>query len=148
MLSWEFPPHVVGGLGKHVLELVPALIEDGVEVHLVTPRLGGGVAREPLWLPDGSRAGNGSLVYRVDAGHDIGDFFTNTWHDNIEVEGFCSKLIRHEAGFDLLHVHDWLPGFAGVALKHDFNLPLRQRGQKCSLREEDTFATLIRAHRR
>ena len=25
MFSWEFPPHVVGGLGKHVAELAPAL---------------------------------------------------------------------------------------------------------------------------
>ena len=25
MLSWEYPPHIVGGLGKHVAELAPAL---------------------------------------------------------------------------------------------------------------------------
>ena len=25
MFSWEFPPHVVGGLGKHVAELAPGL---------------------------------------------------------------------------------------------------------------------------
>ena len=25
MFSWEYPPHVVGGLGKHVAEIVPAL---------------------------------------------------------------------------------------------------------------------------
>ena len=23
MLSWEYTPHIVGGLGKHVVEIVP-----------------------------------------------------------------------------------------------------------------------------
>src|SRR5439155_5827654 len=84
----------------------------------------GGEPNEPLPLPDGSPAQNGSQVYRVDAGHTFGDFFTNTWHDNVEIEGFCSDLIRHQGGFDLIHNHDWLSGFAATALKHDFHLPL------------------------
>jgi len=29
MLSWEFPPHVVGGMGKHVVDLAPALVQQG-----------------------------------------------------------------------------------------------------------------------
>ncbi|MEA2574034.1 MAG: hypothetical protein QOH93_1332, partial [Chloroflexia bacterium] len=65
MLSWEYAPHVVGGMGKHVVELVPELLADGVEVHLVVPRLDGGEASEPLRMPDGSPAANGSCVYRV-----------------------------------------------------------------------------------
>src|SRR5947199_1550361 len=124
MLSWEYPPHIVGGLGKHVVELVPELIADGVEVHLVTPKLSGGEFNEPLLMPDGSPVANGSQVYRVEAGYDTGDFFTNTWHDNVQVEGFCSQLIRHVGCFDLIHNHDWLSGFAAVALKQDFHLPL------------------------
>src|SRR5207249_9903290 len=89
MLSWEYPPHIVGGLGKHVVEIVPELIADGVEVHLVTPKLSGGEFKEDLLMPDGSPAANGRQVYRVEAGYDTGDFFTNTWHDNVQVEGFC-----------------------------------------------------------
>lgn len=124
MLSWEYPPHFVGGMGKHVVELVPALVEKGVEVHLVAPRLSGGELSEPLSLPDGSSAPNGSRVYRIDAGYDMGDFFSNTWHDNTQIEGFCAQLIRDEGGFDLIHSHDWLSAFSAVALKHDFRLPL------------------------
>ncbi|NIP28563.1 MAG: glycosyltransferase family 4 protein, partial [Phycisphaerae bacterium] len=37
MLSWEFPPYVDGGLGRHVAELAPALAEQGVTVHVLTP---------------------------------------------------------------------------------------------------------------
>ena len=124
MLSWEYTPHIVGGLGKHVVEIVPELVADGVEVHLVVPKLSGGDFNEPLPLPDGSHATNGSQLYRIDAGQDIGDFFTNTWHDNTLIEGFCTQLIRQQSGFELIHNHDWLSGFAAVALKHDFRLPL------------------------
>lgn len=124
MLSWEYTPHIVGGLGAHVVDIVPELIADGVEVHLVVPRLSGGDYSEPLPMPDGSPATNGSRVYRVDPSGMQGDFFTNTWHDNIQVESFCTQLVRHEGGFDLIHDHDWLSGFAAIALKHNFHLPL------------------------
>ncbi len=124
MLSWEYTPHIVGGLGAHVVDIVPQMVEHGVEVHLVVPKLAGGEFTEPLPLPDGSHATNGSRVYRVDPSGIQGDFFTNTWHDNIQVEGFCTELIRRIGGFDLIHNHDWLSGFAAVALKHNFHLPL------------------------
>jgi glycogen synthase len=124
MLSWEYKPHIVGGLGKHVVELIPPLIEDGVEIHLVVPNLGGGAFNEPLLMPDGSPATNGSQVYRVDASGIPGDFFSNAWHDNILIGEFCKYLIKHEGGFDLIHNHDWLSGFAAIAVKHDFHLPM------------------------
>ncbi len=124
MLSWEYTPHIVGGLGKHVVEIVPELIADGVEVHLVTPNFDNAQFSEPLYLPDGTPAQNGSRLYRVNPSGMQGDFFTNTWHDNIGVEEFCTQLVRQEGGFDLIHDHDWLSGFAAIALKYDFHLPL------------------------
>jgi glycogen synthase len=124
MLSWEYTPHIVGGLGAHVVDIVPELIADGVEVHLVVPRLGGGEGMEPLPMPDGSPAKNGSTVYRINPSGMEGDFFTNTWHDNIEVQTFCARLIRHNDGFDLIHNHDWLSGFAAISLKQEFHLPM------------------------
>ncbi|MBF6612335.1 MAG: glycosyltransferase family 4 protein [Chloroflexi bacterium] len=124
MLSWEYTPHIVGGLGKHVVEIVPELIADGVEVHLVTPNFDNAQFSEPLYLPDGTPAQNGSRLYRVNPSGGQGDFFTNTWHDNIGVEEFCTHLVRQEGGFDLIHNHDWLSGFAAIALKNDFHLPL------------------------
>jgi glycogen(starch) synthase len=124
MMSWEYPPYLIGGLGQHVVELVPRLIEQGVEVHLVVPNMGGGVFNEPLLLPDGSPATNGSQVYRIDSTGPQGDFFTNAWHDNILIGEFCKYLIRTEGGFDLIHNHDWLTGFAAISAKHNFHLPL------------------------
>jgi glycogen synthase len=39
MLSWEYPPHIIGGLGRHVTDLTDALAQIGVEVHILTPHL-------------------------------------------------------------------------------------------------------------
>ncbi len=36
MLSWEYPPRTVGGLGRHVYDLAGALANLGVEVHVFT----------------------------------------------------------------------------------------------------------------
>jgi glycogen(starch) synthase len=124
MLSWEYTPYVVGGLGKHVIDLVPELIAKGVEVHLVVPRLAGGKVSESLHMPDGSRATNGSRVHRVEVSGVKFNFFTNTWHDNVLITEACRKLIRREGGFDLIHNHDWLSGFAATAIKHEHRLPL------------------------
>lgn len=36
-ISWEYPPHIVGGLGRHVADLAPALTEHDVIVTVLTP---------------------------------------------------------------------------------------------------------------
>jgi len=127
MLSWEYTPHVVGGLGKHVVELVPPLIAEGVEVHLVTPRYGEGEAEEAI------PGGNGqSRVYRVDAPGPTEDmsrmglpdnFFMNCWRTNINLENRGNELFK-QGGFDLIHAHDWLVSFSAVALKNTNHSPL------------------------
>lgn len=115
MLSWEYPPHVVGGLGRHVAELVPALVQLGVEVHLVTPRSAGGEALEES---------DGLAVYRVEPlDAPRSDFYTGTWLTNIKLEEIGGNLCTTK-GIDLIHNHDWLTAFSAAALKHDFKIPL------------------------
>ncbi|MGQ9584095.1 MAG: glycosyltransferase family 4 protein [Anaerolineae bacterium] len=118
MLSWEYPPHVVGGLGKHVADLVPALGRQGVEVHLLTPRWAGSELEESL-------EGGGS-VYRLDppAAGDGDSIHTVAWQANAILEEKAHQLWGALGGFDLIHVHDWLVSFAGGALKHAFKTPL------------------------
>lgn len=127
MLSWEYPPHNVGGLGKHVMELVPALARAGVEVHLITPRWLGGAGKEAVQEtvvdpahPEPAPA----TVYRIEPPSvDRADFFTDAWRTNVVIEEH-GKLLLEAGGYDLIHVHDWLVAFAGVALKHAYRLPL------------------------
>lgn len=112
MTSWEFPPHVVGGLGAHVGALAPALAGLGVEVHVVTPLQEGSPPREVM----------GSLtVHRVGAptqGRRYDSFYDEALTTNEDLRRYCDALVRETGAFHLLHNHDWLTSFAARALKH------------------------------
>ncbi len=116
MFSWEYPPHVVGGLGEHVAHLVPALATEGVEVHLVTPRWAGGPSEE---------RGEGYTIHRVNPPtFEAPDVYTCAWQTNLAMEKHAENLWRASDPFDLVHAHDWLVAFAPVALKRSFKTPL------------------------
>ena len=116
MISWEYPPHVVGGLGKHVMELAPALAGQGIDLHIVTPAWAGGAPEEH----------SGTLhVYRVappegpfDDVHDAAE------RANARLGDFAEELQGETGPFDLIHVHDWLGAFAGERIKHAYKIPL------------------------
>lgn len=116
MLSWEYPPHVVGGLGQHVSELVPSLAAQGVELHLLTPRWKGGEARESF---DGGR------IYRLDPpSGPFSDYHDTAVKANRILEDYAARLWEREKDFDLVHAHDWLVGFAACGLKRRFRVPI------------------------
>ncbi len=116
MFSWEYPPYVIGGLGKHVADLLPALAGlPGMDLHLVTPRWGGGALLEQMGQ---------ATVHRVEPPSTEGDFYTTAWQTNLRLEEYARHLGRETGPFDLIHVHDWLVAFAGVALKHGYKVPL------------------------
>jgi glycosyltransferase involved in cell wall biosynthesis len=117
MFSWEYPPHLVGGMGAHVAALVPALAAQGVEVAVVTPRWKGGPEVEPL------RAN--AMVYRVQTPvADPSNFFADTQQTNLTLEHFAQNLWGQGGGFDIIHAHDWLVSFAAEALKKLHKTPL------------------------
>lgn len=118
MLSWEYPPHVEGGMGQHVQHLAPALssADDTLELHLITPTFTGKAhqqARGRLtihWLP--VAAPQQEHLY-----HDV-------LQANGEFERRARELHRAVGGFDLLHVHDWLVSFAARSLHSSEHIPL------------------------
>ncbi|ADL11860.1 glycosyltransferase family 4 protein [Acetohalobium arabaticum] len=115
MVSWEYPPVSIGGLASHVEELSQALVEEDVEVHLITQ--GGEVS-------DRYAEENGVYIYRVDK-PDIStpDFLTWAMLVNYNFLEVANRLVN-ELDFDLIHIHDWLVGFTGKTLKHSYHLPL------------------------
>src|SRR5262245_32585885 len=46
MLSWEYPPRIVGGIARHVEEISWALAARGDKVHVVTCEFPGAAAEE------------------------------------------------------------------------------------------------------
>ncbi len=116
MLSWEYPPYVVGGLGKHVSELVPALARRGMHIDLATPMLGGGEAIE---------SEEGIRVHRIPASlEECPDFYAKAWQINRFLESACEGIIAQHGPFDLMHNHDWLSSFAARALAYKYGVPM------------------------
>jgi glycosyltransferase involved in cell wall biosynthesis len=116
MLSWEYPPYVVGGLGKHVSELAPALAQQGVTVHVVTPLCRGGQETET----DGDLT-----VHRVPLPEPCDTTYDAVMAANRALQEAGDWLIRSECqGMDLIHNHDWLTSFAARELKRAHKLPL------------------------
>ena len=117
MLSWEYPPHVVGGLGRHVTNLAPALVAEGIEVHVLTPLLRHGEPHEVT--PAGVH------VHRVPAPHmEDYSFLSFARETNAALERVAREL-QHQVGeFTLIHAHDWLVADAAIALKHAWRRPL------------------------
>lgn len=117
MLSWEYPPHLAGGLGAHVMDLVPALAAQGAEVTVVTPRWRGGAEAEELSL--------NARVFRVEPPvASVQNLFPDAQQTNLTLEHFVHALWEREGGFDLIHTHDWLVSFAAIALKKFYKTPL------------------------
>jgi len=118
VLSWEFPPRIVGGIARHVAELYPELVKLGHEVHLITVEFGEAPAYEVV---------EGIHLYRVPVGQNNGFF---AWVSKMnEAMGWLGGKLLNEAlaaaiPFEVLHAHDWLVGDAAIALKHIFKIPL------------------------
>jgi glycosyltransferase involved in cell wall biosynthesis len=119
VLTWEFPPRIIGGIARHVAELYPELVRQGHEIQLVTVQLGDALAYEQV---------EGIHVHRVDVGESH-SFFEWVRYMNTTMGRYCADLIQSqaaigEAPFDLIHAHDWLVGDAAIGLKHQFRLSL------------------------
>ncbi len=128
MLSWEYPPKIVGGIARHVYDLSRALAANGVEVDVVT-------CEHPDAPPD-EKDGN-LRVHRVPA--EPGDDFVHWVHNlNVSIEKRVDELIEAESlseaapaggepspkGPMVLHAHDWLTEFCGKNLKLKHRIPL------------------------
>jgi glycogen synthase len=117
VLSWEFPPRLIGGLGRHVDALTRALVRQGHEVHVVS--------REHPDAPD-HEVRDGIHVTRVDVsppGVPFDDLVPWVLGFNTAVLAAAAGLAR-EHDFDVVHAHDWLVASAGAGVADAFDLPL------------------------
>lgn len=117
MLSWEFPPRVIGGISPHVYFLSKSLAKQGVKVYVVTCDFPGAPAHEVI---------DGVEVYRIDSyKNPAPDFATWVYLMNLNMQKETAALARKlEGKIDVFHAHDWLVANAGIGLKHVFRKPL------------------------
>lgn len=115
MLSWEYPPRIIGGLARHVDGLSRALASMGHEVHVVTLDFPGAPAEES----------SGSLyVHRVAVGVPAPTFHTWVLLFNHFFEKRAGQLAKQYGRPDVVHIHDWLTVSGGVAIKQLLRVPL------------------------
>ncbi|PRR74857.1 1,4-alpha-glucan branching protein domain-containing protein [Neomoorella humiferrea] len=119
MLSWEYPPHHVGGLGIHVRDLAEALVKRGCPVHVLTPGPGGRRAAEVRkgvylhYLP---------FSFKPET---FEDFLYWVLEFNIAAAARANGLRNHlPPGGVIIHAHDWLAAWAGRELREAWGVPL------------------------
>ena len=116
MLSWEYPPRVVGGISRVVHDLSHKLVKDGQEVTVVTYRDGD----TPYFEDD-----DGVKVYRVDnfmiAPNNFIDWVMQL---NFNMIAKAGEIIAKEGKFDVIHAHDWLAAYAAKTLKTSYDIPM------------------------
>ncbi|TDC40461.1 glycosyltransferase family 1 protein [Micromonospora sp. 15K316] len=119
MLSWEYPPVLVGGLGRHVHALSVALAAARHDVTVVTRHADGApleeyadgvriirAAEDPVTFP---LATNSLLAWTMAFNHTL----------------TRAALRATEAGtYDVIHAHDWLVAHTAVTLAEHLALPL------------------------
>jgi glycosyltransferase involved in cell wall biosynthesis len=125
LISWEYPPYVVGGIGTHVAQLTPQLAylaasrnggDEPLHVDVVTTRFAGG---EPI-----ERPGEFVTIHRVDLpAMDALDLYNGVIESNSGLVDYALQL-GSEQPYDLIHAHDWLTADAAIKLKHLWKTPL------------------------
>ncbi|MFC0415691.1 glycosyltransferase family 4 protein [Cytobacillus solani] len=115
LLAWEYPPHLIGGLAKHVYGLSIALQKLGYKVYVITAN--------PGHLNDQEIA-EGVYIYRVQSySENNSDFFKWVEGLNVAIAEKALHLARKHY-FSIIHAHDWLVGESAIFIKSSLKLPL------------------------
>ncbi|MGV0791774.1 glycosyltransferase family 4 protein [Mycolicibacterium sp. XJ1819] len=128
MVSWEYPPVVVGGLGRHVHHLATALAAAGHQVVVLSRQPSG---TDPSTHPSSDEIAEGVRVvaaaqdpHEFDFGSDMMAWTLAMGHAMVR----AGLAITDDRGRpwrpDVVHAHDWLVGHPAIALAEFFDVPL------------------------
>src|SRR4051794_4083756 len=131
MVSWEYPPVVIGGLGRHVYQLATALAADGHEVVVLSRRPTG---TDPSTHPSTDEDAEGVRVVAAAQDPHEFDFSTDMMAWTLAMG---HSMVRSGLGLksrgrlsakpwrpDVVHAHDWLVAHPAIALAEHFDVPL------------------------
>ncbi|MEM5835041.1 MAG: glycosyltransferase family 4 protein [Candidatus Aenigmatarchaeota archaeon] len=133
MIGWEYPPYIVGGLGRVCYHLTKELVNKGLDiifltpfpidkkeerVKFISPKLK--IVKIGSWLNPYYHERKEKKIINFDGGA--------IYCGNIleEVKRFtkeCEKIIKEEE-FDIIHCHDWMTFEAGILAKKIKKKPL------------------------
>ncbi len=123
LVSWEYPPVVIGGLGRHVHHLATELAAAGHEVVVLSRRP---TATDPRSHPTSDEVCEGVRV--IAAAEDPHEF---TFSSDMMAWTLAMGHAMIRAGItlagwrpDVVHAHDWLVAHPAVTLAQFFDVPL------------------------
>ena len=126
MLSWEYPPVVVGGLGRHVHALANSLVMAGHHVTVVTRHAPGAPLEE--YAPPPVPGVQGVRIVRAPEDPPLFPLATPTllaWTMAFNHTLTRAALRAAEADdYDVIHGHDWLVTHTAVTLAEHLGKPL------------------------
>lgn len=115
MLSWEYPPRIIGGISRVVYDLAQNLGVSGNDVHVLT-----------CWEPytKDYEIDKNVTVHRVHVYNNPSSTFVEwVMQLNFAMVEYAIKLVQNNK-FDIVHAHDWLVAYASRVLKHSYNIPI------------------------
>ncbi len=120
MFGWEFPPHILGGLGTASYGLTRGMAEqEDMHITFVLPRPWGDEDQSFLRIIGANSVpvpGRGCIEFS-------GRYPDNLLEEIGNYEAVAAVLARTET-FDIIHSHDWLTYPAGVTAKRISGKPL------------------------
>lgn len=123
LVSWEYPPVVIGGLGRHVHHLATELAAAGHEVVVLARRATG---TDPSTHPTTDEVSEGVRV--IAAAQDPHEFGFGTdmmaWTLAMGHAMVRAGLTLRDWRPDVVHAHDWLVAHPAIALAEFFDVPL------------------------
>jgi len=129
MVSWEYPPVVIGGLGRHVHHLSTALAAAGHDVVVLSRRPSG---TDPSTHPSSDEISEGVRViaaaqdpHEFTFGADMMAWTLAMGHAMIR-GGLSLKKPRSNRAWrpDVVHAHDWLVAHPAIGLAEFYDVPM------------------------
>lgn len=129
MVSWEYPPVVIGGLGRHVYHLSTALAAAGHDVVVLARRPSD---TDPTTHPSSDEISEGVRVvaaaqdpHEFSFGDDMMAWTLAMGHSMVRA-GLSLKVDGGQTLWrpDLVHAHDWLVAHPAIALAEFYDVPL------------------------
>ncbi|MFZ0906324.1 MAG: glycosyltransferase family 4 protein [Mycobacterium sp.] len=129
MVSWEYPPVVIGGLGRHVHHLSTALAAAGHEVVVLSRRPTG---TDPSTHPSSDEINEDVRVvaaaqdpHEFTFGKDMMAWTLAMGHAMVRA-GLSMKDTSSDQPWrpDVVHAHDWLVAHPAIALAEFYDVPM------------------------
>jgi glycogen synthase len=129
MVSWEYPPVVIGGLGRHVHHLSTALAAAGHEVVVLSRRQTG---TDPSTHPSSDEISEDVRVvaaaqdpHEFTFGEDMMAWTLAMGHAMVRTGlSLKERSSDHPWRPDVVHAHDWLVAHPAVALSEFYDVPM------------------------